>query len=117
MDKDKRKAAFMTLGCKVNQYETDAMIQMLSDSGYEIVDFSQKADVYVINTCSVTNIADRKSRQMIHRARKNNPGALVVAAGCYVTADARTLKQDHNVDILIGNNRKTRLVSQPGFNV
>ncbi len=110
MGNNTKKAAFMTLGCKVNQYETDAMIELLSEAGYEIVDFSQEADVYVINTCSVTNIADRKSRQMIHRARKRNPDALVVAAGCYVQSDTSSLEEEGDVDILIGNNRKNKLV-------
>ena len=76
-----RKAAFLTLGCKVNQYETDAMKELLEADGYEIVDFKEPADVYIINTCSVTNMADRKSRQMIHRAKKNNPDAVIAAAG------------------------------------
>ena len=79
-----RKAALHNLGCKVNAYETESMQQLLEASGYEIVPFEEAADVYVINTCSVTNIADRKSRQMIHRARKKNPNSVVVAAGCYV---------------------------------
>ena len=82
----KRRAAFLTLGCKVNQYETDAMEEILEKAGYEIVSFKETADVYIINTCSVTNMADRKSRQMIHRAKKNNPDAIIVAAGCYVQA-------------------------------
>ena len=82
----KRKVAFLTLGCKVNQYETDAMEEILEKKGYEIVGFKEMADVYIINTCSVTNMADRKSRQMIHRAKKNNPDAVIVAAGCYVQA-------------------------------
>ena len=77
----KRRAAFLTLGCKVNQYETDAMEEILEKAGYEIVSFKETADVYIINTCSVTNMADRKSRQMIHRAKKNNPDAIIVAAG------------------------------------
>ena len=81
-----RTAAFHTLGCKVNAYETEAMEQMLIENGYKIVPFEEQADVYIINTCSVTNIADRKSRQMIHRARKTNPHAVVAAAGCYVQA-------------------------------
>ena len=77
------KAAFHNLGCKVNSYETESMQQLLEENGYEIVDFSEIADVYIINTCSVTNIADRKSRQMIHKARKMNKNAVIVAAGCY----------------------------------
>ena len=79
----KKRAALHNLGCKVNEYETEAMQQLLEEAGYEIVPFQEKADVYVINTCSVTNIADRKSRQMLHRAKRKNPDAIVVAAGCY----------------------------------
>ncbi len=105
-----RKAALHNLGCKVNAYETEAMQQMLETAGYEIVPFNDIADVYVINTCSVTNIADRKSRQMIHRAKKKNPDAIVVAAGCYVQAAAEELKKDAAVDIIIGNNKKAELV-------
>lgn len=106
-----RKAALHNLGCKVNSYETEAMQQLLEDAGYEIVPFSEAADVYIINTCSVTNIADRKSRQMLHRAKKQNPDAVVVAAGCYVQAAAEELKKDAAVDIIIGNNKKTELVA------
>ncbi len=101
-----RTAAFHNLGCKVNAYETEAMQQLLEEAGYEIVPFDEKADVYIINTCSVTNIADRKSRQMLHRAKKQNPDAVVVAAGCYVQAAAEELKEDAAVDLIIGNNRK-----------
>ena len=81
-----RKAALHNLGCKVNAYETEAMQELLAQHGYEIVPFQEKADVYIINTCTVTNMADRKSRQMLHRARKRNPEALIVACGCYVQA-------------------------------
>ena len=103
------KAALHNLGCKVNAYETEAMKQQLAERGYEIVPFDQKADVYIINTCSVTNIADRKSRQMLHRAKKLNPEAVVVAAGCYVQVASDALKEDSSVDIIIGNNNKARL--------
>lgn len=103
------KAAFHNLGCKVNAYETEAMQQQLAQRGYEIVPFDEKADVYIINTCSVTNIADRKSRQMLHRAKKLNPQALVVAAGCYVQVASEELKKDASVDLIIGNNRKAEL--------
>ena len=85
----KGKVALHNLGCKVNAYETEAMQQMLEAAGYEIVPFEPGADIYVINTCSVTNIADRKSRQMLHKAKKMNPDAIVVAAGCYVQADTK----------------------------
>ncbi len=105
-----KKAAFHNLGCKVNAYETEAMQQLLEENGYEIVPFSKRADVYVINTCAVTNIADRKSRQMIHRARSQNPEAVVVAAGCYVQEASDSLKEDLCVDILLGNNRKGQLL-------
>jgi threonylcarbamoyladenosine tRNA methylthiotransferase MtaB len=105
----KRRAAFHNLGCKVNAWETEAMEQMLENAGYEIVPFGEKADVTVINTCSVTNIADRKSRQMLHRAKKLNPEGAVVAVGCYVQAAAETLEEDSAVDLLIGNDRRREL--------
>lgn len=105
-----RKAALHNLGCKVNSYETEAMQQLLEEAGYEIVPFAEGADVYIINTCSVTNIADRKSRQMLHRAKKMNPQAVVVAAGCYVQSAGEALKLDEAVDLVIGNNKKTELV-------
>lgn len=105
-----KKAALHNLGCKVNAYETEAMQQMLEEAGYEIVPFSEKADVYIINTCSVTNMADRKSRQMLHRARKLNLDAIVVAAGCYVQTKEEEAAADPAIDILLGNNRKDRLV-------
>ncbi len=106
-----KKAALHNLGCKVNSYETEAMQQMLEEAGYEIVPFSERADVYVINTCSVTNMADRKSRQMLHRARKLNPDAVVVAAGCYVQTNPDEVRQDAAVDLVIGNNKKNELVA------
>jgi threonylcarbamoyladenosine tRNA methylthiotransferase MtaB len=98
--------AFHNLGCKVNGYETDVMVQKLQKKGYTIVSFDKKADIYIINTCTVTNIADRKSRQMLHRARKMNPDALVVAVGCYVETDPEEVKKDPAIDLAIGNNRK-----------
>lgn len=104
-----KKAALHNLGCKVNSYETEAMQEILEQHGYEIVPFEEQADVYIINTCSVTNMADRKSRQMLHRAKKRNPDAVVVAAGCYVQAAGEALLQDEAVDILIGNNEKIHL--------
>ena len=103
-----KKAALHNLGCKVNAYETEAMQEMLEKAGYEIVPFKEGADVYVINTCTVTNIADRKSRQMLHRARKMNPDAVVVAAGCYVQAQEG--KVDSCIDIVLGNNKKKDLI-------
>lgn len=105
-----KKAALHNLGCKVNAYETEAMQHLLEEAGYEIVPFTQKADVYVINTCSVTNMADRKSRQMLHKAKKNNPDAIVVAAGCYVQTSEKEVLNDLSVDIVIGNDRKHDLV-------
>lgn len=110
MSSEQKKAALHNLGCKVNAYETDAMQQLLEEAGYIIVPFEERADVYVINTCSVTNIADRKSRQMLHRARKNNPDAIVVAAGCYVQTATPEVLEDDAVDIIIGNNQKNHLI-------
>ncbi len=106
----RRRAALHNLGCKVNAYETEAMQQMLEEAGYTIVPFEEKADVYVINTCSVTNIADRKSRQMLHRARKRNPAAAVVAAGCYVQTARDKTSLPIEADIIIGNNMKKDLI-------
>ena len=107
----KKKVALHNLGCKVNAYEVEAMQQLLEKAGYEIVPFAPGADVYVINTCTVTNMADRKSRQMLHKAKKMNPHAIVVAAGCYVQAAGTELEEDSAIDIIIGNNRKKDLVS------
>jgi len=107
-----KKVAIHSLGCKVNSYEAESMEIMLRDEGYEIVPFSEdvQADIYIINTCSVTNIADRKSRQMLHKAKKMNPEAVVVAAGCYVQADPDGVKKDECVDIVLGNNMKISIV-------
>lgn len=104
------KVALHNLGCKVNAYETDAMQELLEKNGYEIVPFKEGADVYVINTCTVTNMADRKSRQMLHRAKKMNPEAIVVAAGCYVQAQEQSGEVDECIDIVIGNNKKKDLI-------
>lgn len=101
-----KTVAACTLGCKTNQYETDGMMEILKKMGASVVNFEDAADVYLINTCSVTNMADKKSRQMIHRARKNNPEALVIACGCYVQAEKEKLSQDKDIDIIISNNRK-----------
>ena len=109
MDVRKKRAALHNLGCKVNAYETEAMGQLLEANGYEIVPFEEEADVYLINTCSVTNMADRKSRQMLHRARKKNPKAVIVAAGCYVQASAEEILKNGDADLIIGNNQKNRL--------
>ena len=104
----KKKAALHNLGCKVNAYETEAMQELLEQNGYEIVPFKEGADVYIINTCTVTNVADRKSRQMLHKARKMNPDAVVVATGCYVQARGEDI--DPCVDIVVGNNKKKDLI-------
>ena len=106
-----KKVALHNLGCKVNSYETEAMQEMLEKAGYEIVPFREGADIYIINTCTVTNIADRKSRQMLHRARKMNPDAVVVAAGCYVQTQAGKEAQDPCIDIVLGNNKKKDIVT------
>ena len=101
-----KKVAFHNLGCKVNSYELDVMRQILSADGYEEVSFQDRADIYVVNTCTVTNIADRKSRQMLHRAKKQNPDAIVIAVGCYVETDPGRVEKDDAVDLVIGNNKK-----------
>lgn len=106
----KRTAALHNLGCKVNSYEIEASAQVLKEGGYEIVPFAPGADIYIINTCSVTNIADKKSRQMLHKARKMNPDAIVIAMGCYAQAAADVLEKDDAVDIIIGNNKKKDLI-------
>ena len=106
----KKKVALHNLGCKVNAYEVEAMQQLLEKAGYEIVPFTEGADIYLINTCTVTNIADRKSRQMLHKAKKMNPDAIVVAAGCYAQADTEKLKEDNAVDLILGNNQNTQIV-------
>lgn len=105
-----RKATLHNLGCKVNSYETEAMTQLLEKSGYEIVDFTEKADVYIVNTCSVTNMADRKSRQMLHKAKSKNPESVVVATGCYVQTATEKIKEDLSIDIIVGNNKKKDIV-------
>ena len=105
-----KRVALHNLGCKVNSYEIDVMQQKLSDRGYEIVPFDQTADIYIVNTCTVTNIADRKSRQMLHRAKQKNPQAVVVAVGCYVQPGKEQLALDESVDLAIGNNRKSEIV-------
>lgn len=105
-----KKVALHNLGCKVNSYETEAMSQLLANAGYEIVSFSEKADVYIVNTCSVTNMADRKSRQMLHKAKKMNEGAIVVATGCYVQTASEKIAEDLSIDIIVGNNKKKEIV-------
>lgn len=105
-----KKVALHNLGCKVNAYELDVMGQKLQENGYTIVPFDEEADIYIVNTCSVTNIADRKSRQMLHQAKKRNPAAVVIAAGCYVQTAAEKAAADNAVDLIIGNNRKKDIV-------
>lgn len=106
-----RRVALLSLGCKVNAYETEGMRELFLQAGAEVVDFEDTADVYLVNTCSVTNIADRKSRQMLHRAKKQNPQALVVAAGCYAQAAGEKLALDESVDLVVGNNKKAEIVA------
>lgn len=106
-----RKVGTLTLGCKVNQYETDAVTELLENAGYQMVPFEEEADVYIINTCSVTNVADKKSMKMIRRAKKKNPDAVIVAMGCFVQAKAEELENAESIDILIGNNKKKEIVS------
>lgn len=109
--REKNKVAFHSLGCKVNSYETDAMMQLFAGHGYEIVPFEAGADIYIINTCTVTNIADRKSRQMLHKARKMNPDAIVVATGCYAQVVCDEEKNNDMADIIVGNNKKKEIVN------
>lgn len=106
-----KSVALHNLGCKVNGYEMDVMQQMLQENGYKIVSFDEVADIYIVNTCTVTNIADRKSRQMLHRAKKQNPNAVVVAVGCYVQTGGAGAAADEAVDLVVGNNRKRQIVS------
>jgi len=105
-----KKVAIINLGCKVNKYESDAMIEKLQSAGMLIVEPEEYADVYIVNTCSVTNMAQRKSRQMLRRAKKRNPKAVIIAAGCYVNAEHDELLQEDFIDVLVGNNRKNEIV-------
>ena len=105
-----KSVALHNLGCKVNAYELEVMQQKLQDRGYKIVPFDSDADIYIVNTCTVTNIADRKSRQMLHKAKKMNPDAIVIAAGCYVQTDEGKLDKDEAVDLILGNNQKGNIV-------
>lgn len=105
-----KKVAIHNLGCKVNSYELDVVVSKLKENGYEIVPFTEKADIYIVNTCSVTNIADRKSRQMLHRARTMSPEAVVVAMGCYVQTDVENVLKDEGIDLAIGNNKKKDII-------
>ena len=105
-----KKVAFCTLGCKVNQYETNAMEQAFIKAGYEIVNFDEKAEVYVINTCTVTNMSDKKSRQMIRKAKQLNKQAIVVAVGCYAQVSKEKLEEIEEVDLILGNNEKKDII-------
>lgn len=107
---EKKKVAFFTLGCKVNQYETNGMIQQFKNNGYEIVEFDEKADIYIINTCTVTNMSDRKSRQFLRQAKKNNPEAIVVACGCYVQVAKDEIEKIPEIDLTVGTNEKINIV-------
>jgi len=106
-----KRVAFLTLGCKVNAYETDAMQRLFQDAGYKLAGFHEDADIYIVNTCTVTNIADRKSRQMLHKAKKMHPHALVAAVGCYAQTAQEESSADRAVDLVVGNNRKSEIVS------
>jgi len=110
VENNMKSVALHNLGCKVNAYELEVMQQKLQDRGYKIVPFDSDADIYIVNTCTVTNIADRKSRQMLHKAKKMNPDAIVIAAGCYVQTDEGKLDKDEAVDLILGNNQKTQIV-------
>ena len=105
------RVAFLTLGCKVNQYETNGMIQNLKNAGYEIVEFEEQSDIYVVNTCTVTNMSDRKSRQFLRQAKKNNPDSVVVAVGCYVQVSKEELEQIPEIDLTLGTNDKVEIVN------
>ena len=105
------KVAFITLGCKVNQYETNAMIQKFKEQGYNILEHTKKADIYIINTCTVTNMSDRKSRQMLRRVKDLNPQAIVVACGCYAQVAKEELEEIEEIDLILGNNEKKEIVN------
>ena len=105
-----KNVALHNLGCKVNSYELDVVQQMLQEKGYTIVPFDEIADIYIVNTCTVTNMADRKSRQLLHRAKTKNPQAIVVALGCYVQTGKEDVVLDESIDLAIGNNRKKDIV-------
>ena len=104
------KVAFITLGCKVNQYETNAMSQEFIEKGYEVVEHNEKADIYVINTCTVTNMSDRKSRQMLRRVKELNPNSIVIACGCYVQVAKDEVAKIEDIDLILGNNEKKNIV-------
>ena len=109
--KNNKLVSFITLGCKVNQYETNAMIQKFIEKGYEIVENEQKADIYIVNTCTVTNMSDRKSRQMLKKVKKINPQAIIVACGCYAQVAKEDLENMKEIDLVLGNNEKRDIVT------
>ena len=106
-----KTVAFITLGCKVNQYETNAMIQQFIEKGYEIVEHTEKANIYIVNTCTVTNMSDRKSRQMLRRVKELNPNAIIVACGCYVQVAKEEVEKIEEIDLVLGNNEKKDIVN------
>ncbi len=106
-----KKVAFYTLGCKVNQYETNAMIEQFIKANYELVDFEDKSDIYIINTCTVTNMSDRKSRQMIRRVKQLNPNSILVVTGCYAQVAAKELEKIEEIDLIVGNTEKKDIVN------
>ena len=110
-NKEIKKVAFITLGCKVNQYETNGMIQEFIEYGYEVIEHTEKADIYVVNTCTVTNMSDRKSRQMLRRVKELNPEAIVVACGCYVQVVKEELEKIKEIDLILGNNEKKNIIN------
>ena len=107
-----KTVAFITLGCKVNQYETNAMTQKFVEKGYKIIEHNEKADIYVVNTCTVTNMSDRKSRQMLRRVKESNPESIVVACGCYAQVSEKNIESIEEVDIILGNNEKSKVVEK-----
>ena len=107
---ENKKVAFLTLGCKVNQYETNAMIQDFIKNGYKLVEFDEKADVYVVNTCTVTNMADRKSRQMLRKVKELNSNAILVAVGCYAQVAREDLEKIPEINLILGTNEKKDIV-------
>ena len=109
-----KKVAFITLGCKVNQYETNAMAQQFIEKGYKIVEHTEKADIYIVNTCTVTNMSDRKSRQMLRREKELNKDAIIVACGCYAQTAKEELEQMEEIDLVLGNNEKKDIVKYVG---
>ena len=106
---ENKTVAFCTLGCKVNQYETNAMIQEFMKEGYTIVEFDEKADIYIVNTCTVTNMADRKSRQMLRRVKELNPDSILVAVGCYAQVAKDELEKIPEIDLILGTNEKKNI--------